>query len=490
MKTYLISFAIALLTSIAATEIVRRLSLRFGMVDQPHPERKIHDSAIPRVGGLAVLFAVLIPMASFYLYPQGTAIKAVQAAPGEFHGIFLAAALVCLLGLVDDLRGMNAWTKFSGQVLVAVLMYSLDFRITLLSNPFGGAVHLYWLSLPVTVIWYVAVMNAINLIDGLDGLAAGLSLIISMVLFILALVLANGVLGVTTIILAGALMGFLLFNFNPARIFLGDSGSNLIGFLIATFSIMAHVKGQAAVALFLPIVALGVPFLDVVLSILRRMAMKQPVFSGDSKHIHHILLQRGYTQRRTALYIYGMGATFAAIAILMMFSKSTWVNALLFIVLLAIVVVIIRFLGYHRMLWYSFNSRDMIEGEGSKRMRDMIQDLIEMPRDETSIESIADALHQNGVHEIILLRTQGMNSEPLFSSVSPKDPAGRENLVTSKFWVRPPEGGSYEMIFRWPAQPGQFAPMPHEEAYLRVAADLAELIPLPGGRPGTVKEKE
>jgi len=489
MKTYIIAFVLAFMTSVATTPLIRRIALRFGLVDHPHPERKIHTSAIPRVGGLVILFAVLIPLASFYLYPEGLAIQAVREAPGLFAGLFLASGLVCVLGLIDDLRGMNAWVKLTGQVAIAMLMYFLEFRVTLLSNPFGSVIHLTWLSLPLTVLWYVVVMNAINLIDGLDGLASGLSLIISLVLFILALVTANGVLGVTTIILAGALIGFLLFNFNPARIFLGDSGSNLVGFLLATFSIMAHVKGQAAVALFLPVVALGVPFLDMMLSVLRRMASNQPLFTGDRKHIHHILLQRGFTQRTAALFLYAMGVGFAAIAVLMMFTTSTWINALLFVVLLLTVVLIMRFLGYHRMIWYSFTNRGLLESPTSRRLRGLLRDLMNQPPAERSWASFARALHHSGVTEVQVMDRDGLKSCALFSSLDPDHDTTESNFVSSSFRIRPAEGVVLELLFRWPAQQGQFAAMPNEEAYLRVAADFAESLPVLVDGDEPMKEK-
>lgn len=479
MKTYVIAFVLAFLTSVASTPLIRILALRFGLVDHPHPLRKIHTAKIPRIGGLAILFAVLVPLASFYLYPEGVAIQSVREAPGHFTGLLLATVLVCGLGLIDDLRGMRAWVKLAGQVSIAILMYVFEFRINLLSNPFGSTIQLTWMSLPATVLWYLAVMNAINLIDGLDGLASGLSLIISLVLFIMALATANSVLGVTSIILAGALIGFLLFNFNPARIFLGDSGSNLVGFLLATFSIMAHVKGQATVALLLPVVALGVPFLDMTLSILRRIASNQPLFSGDRKHIHHLLLQKGYTQRKAALFLYALGIFFAFIAISMIFSKSTLFHALLFLVLLLMLFFVIRFLGYHRMVWFSFSNRGLIDSQVSRRLRHLIQELIVLSAAERSWNTFARALHDHGITEVQIMDWGSSESSILFSSVAPDSKTGLTSSVSSSFRIQPTEETSLELLLRWPAQPGQFAVMPNEEAYLRVVADFAERLPIP-----------
>ena len=479
MKTYLVAFVIAFVIAVPATYLVRMFALRLNLKDSPDPLMKIHTKPMPRIGGVAILLAVLVPLSSFYFYPESVAIQSVQEAPGHLSGLFLGATLICLLGLIDDLKGMNAWIKLLGQISVSVLMYFLGFKITILGNPFGPAIHLGLLSLPATVFWFVAVMNAINLTDGLDGLAAGLSLIISLVLFIWAIVTANGVLGVTSIILAGALLGFLVFNFNPARIFMGDSGSNLVGFLLASFSIMAHVKGQAAMALFLPMVALGVPFLDVGLSILRRIAMKQPVFSGDKKHIHHLLLQRGFSEKKTALLMYGMGAVFAAMALMLVFTNNKWTTALLFLVLLLIVALIMRFLGYHRMVWFSVGDRHILDNPVSVRLRDALREIFSFSEVERSWDSFSSTLIRHGMSQVILLTKDGTRHDVIYSSSASGFSPSDSDSISCRFRINPIGHDGLEAMFTWKAMDGQFAPLPHEITFLRVAADLAERLPIP-----------
>jgi len=483
VKTYLVGSVLAFLAALALTPLVTRLAFRFGALDHPDPVRKNHKGSVPRIGGIALLFAVLGPLASFYLYPQGHVIQSVRHAPGYFPGIFVGAVMITLMGLLDDLRGMNAILKLSIQSVVAVSMFAMGFRIGIISVPFDGALTLHWMSLPVTVFWYLAVMNAINLIDGLDGLAAGQSLITCVVLFIIGLVANNLVLSVTTAILTGALLGFLFFNFNPARIFLGDSGSNLVGFLIATFAIMARVKGQAAVALFVPIIALGLPFLDVVLSIIRRFATSQPIFSGDAKHMHHMLLQRGYSQRKAAAFLYGAAVLFAGAGLVTFLSKNTAVIGGLFVVLIVSVVGIVRYLGYHRMQWFPFQGQGQLGAGMAREIRKLVVEVVQSGISLTW-EELMDAALRRGFREVVV--SQGTSQFRRATS----DGVTNGPTVCAQYTMSSKDGAELSLLFRWPAEAGQFGPKPHETALLQVLVDLIQVSTLVERMPAFAPQEE
>ncbi len=478
MKTYIAGFLFGFLVALLATPLVRRVSFALGFVDQPDPERKIHVAPIPRTGGVVLLAAVLLPLASFYFFQDRAAVGAVLMAPGNLRGIFLGAVLVCGLGLVDDVRGMHAGVKLLGQAAIALIMYVFEFRIDVMGNPFGAPIDLGWACLPATVIWYVAVMNAMNLIDGLDGLASGLGLVTTLVLFASGVFTGNSVLGTVSAILAGSLAGFLVFNFNPARIFLGDSGSLLLGFLLATFSIMARSKGQTAVALFMPALALGVPFLDVALSVLRRVASRRPLFQGDRKHIHHLLLERGYSPRKVALILYGVAGFFGLVALSSMLSQDATATVVLLVALLGAVIVLVRFLGYHQMAWLSRGEACRLDSPEAVRLREMIQELVRLPSGR-GWQDFGAVMMRHGLQGFHVFQRDGQNRHALFSMDGAVGNHGPASRLTASFQVPLPDGKAAEMLFQWAGEPGRFAVRPHEEAMLRVVADLVQTLPWP-----------
>jgi UDP-GlcNAc:undecaprenyl-phosphate GlcNAc-1-phosphate transferase len=484
LRTYLAGFVLSFIVALVVTPAVRRLSLALGIVDAPDPERKVHDRPIPRTGGVALLASVLLPLASFAFFMDRVAIGAVFAAPGNFRGIFVGAVLVCALGVVDDLRGMSAWPKLVGQVAIAAVMFVFEFRVDTIGNPFGGGpVALGWLSLPATLLWYVAVMNAMNLIDGLDGLATGLGLVTTLVLFAVAVVTGNAVLGTVTAVLAGALAGFLVFNFNPARIFLGDSGSLLLGFLLATISIMTQSKGQTALAMFMPVVALGVPFLDMALSMLRRFASRRPLFQGDRKHIHHLLLERGFTPRKVALLLYGIAGLFGAVALASMIRQDAMAMAAIVAALFVVVFVLTRFLGYHQMVWLSRADLNRLESPGAMRFRSLLLDLAALPAGR-AWDDFAAVLRRHGVLGAHVFRRDGVRRVPILTLDA--FPRGGPDVprLSVTFRVELPDGSEAEMLFQWTGETGKFVPQPHEEALLRVVADLVRTLRWPDPEAG------
>lgn len=233
------------------------------------------------------------------------------------------AALVFLLGVWDDLRGLGPYVKFSVQAVAGCMLYAGGLRIVNIPVLFGNRPLPWFVELVFTVIWVLAITNAFNLIDGLDGLAAGSALFSTMVAFVLAVFHGPALVEVMTIALAGAILGFLRFNFNPATIFLGDSGSLFIGFLLSALALHGAQKAPTIVAVAIPIVSFGLPILETVLSILRRLISGRPLFTADREHIHHKLLQHGMSHRQVVIVLYGVSAVFALLSLFLLWPTGS-----------------------------------------------------------------------------------------------------------------------------------------------------------------------
>src|ERR1019366_2648844 len=303
---------LAFLFALILTPLVRNAANRMGLVDKPDAERKFHLGSVPRVGGVSVALAYALAMGFIYVAPYrnvpfdipGSISAALKLAP--------AAIVILLIGLADDIRGLRPWQKLLGEVAAAVLAYEAGFGI----HVFRGQPISDWLSPIVTVVWLVGCTNALNLIDGIDGLAAGVGVFAALTTFVAALIHGSLELALVTAPLAGALIGFLRYNFNPASIFLGDSGSLFIGFLLGCFGTLWSQKSATALGMMAPLIALAMPLLDTVLTIGRRLLRRQSLFTGDRAHIHHRLLDHGLTPRRVALVLYGACGLAAAFSLL------------------------------------------------------------------------------------------------------------------------------------------------------------------------------
>lgn len=337
MRTYFALFLISATASLVLTPLLRRFCERYRLVDEPRDDRRVHTRAVPRLGGVAIFLSLLIPLSILPLLHN----LLTQSLRPDRRGIvvFLVCGfLVLLLGVYDDLRGANAKVKFAGLAGVAVLFWILGGRIATLSIPFVGSVTLHpVLGFLLTLIWVVGIANAFNLIDGVDGLASGAALFSSLVLLSVSLIQGRPLVAVIALVLTGALAGFLRYNFNPASIFLGDSGSLFVGFSLAALSVLGSQKASTAVAVAIPILAFGLPVVDTSVSIARRFLSAKPIFQGDREHIHHMLLERGWSQRRVALVLYGVSALFALLAMLFVNSGNGLTAVVLFVVGVAVV---------------------------------------------------------------------------------------------------------------------------------------------------------
>jgi len=314
MATPLISFATAFLLSLALTYKVRGWAPRLGLVDMPDGVRRVHDRPMPRAGGVAVYAAVALVLPVAWAagglpgYPEASGAGLVLKLLAGGAGMFL-------LGLWDDARQLSARVKLAGQVLVAVAAYVSGIRIDTLSL-LGGPLP-EWLSLGVTVFWLVGITNAFNLIDGSDGVAAG-SAIFAALAVAAVLALSGDPWGTTVALtLAGAALGFLFFNFPPASIFLGDSGSLFLGFMLGALGVITSQKAPTALAVVIPVISFGVPILDTLLAVVRRFLRAEPLFKADRRHIHHRLRELGHSPRKVALVVYAASALFALLSLLL-----------------------------------------------------------------------------------------------------------------------------------------------------------------------------
>lgn len=336
-------FISALLMSALLTRWIRNLSVARGWVSSPTSDRHVHTRPIPRLGGVAIFMTLWGLVLFAWMAGRFTGHEPIF--PYLTFKMLAPATIIFVLGLIDDFHGLGAYVKFGVQAGAAVILFLSGFGISRLSL-LAGHPHLSWLvGLPLTVVWVLWITNAFNLIDGLDGLAAGCALFSTLVICVMANLFHNQGILLLTLALAGAIAGFLRFNFNPASIFLGDCGSLLIGFLLSAIAIAGSQKAPTVVVVAIPIVSLGLPILDVAVAVFRRFLSCKRLFDPDREHIHHKLLGRGISHRQTVLVLYGVSACFGLLSLFLLHPESTTVA----LVLMAIgygVVKGVRQLGY------------------------------------------------------------------------------------------------------------------------------------------------
>jgi UDP-GlcNAc:undecaprenyl-phosphate GlcNAc-1-phosphate transferase len=366
MRTFLIAFALAFFAGIVLTWAVRNLAIRWGMYDAPEGGRKIHKRPIPRLGGVAVAISFFFPIIGLALWSNDIS-SALFAEHGLLISLLGGGSIILAVGIRDDLKGAGALIKLIGQITAAFIVFHAGVQIDVISVPFVGAVKLGAWSFPVTVFWIVLITNALNLIDGLDGLAGGVAVLAGTTLFIMSLIEGDVVGALLLISMVGATLGFLRFNWNPASIFLGDTGSLFLGFLLATVSAHSSQKSFALFSIVAAFVALALPIFDLSMAVVRRYLTGKPMFSADQYHVHHMLLRKGLTQRQAAWVLLGGTAGLGAFALLLI-QSSDWISALAILTLALITFVVIRFLGYAEII--KAGRRTHLFGQIEKDARD------------------------------------------------------------------------------------------------------------------------
>lgn len=332
MITLILLFCTSFLLALALTPLCRNRAVRLGLVDRPDHVRKTHSNPIPRIGGIPIFIAFVLALCLAVFTPSGGG-RLIANNLTLTWTLVVPALFVFVTGLADDLLNISAWQKLMGQAAAAGAAYVAGVQIINI----GGHLISGWIGIPLTIAWLILCSNAFNLIDGMDGLATGVGLFATITTLLAALLSGNMVLAFATMPLIGALAGFLRYNFNPATIFLGDSGSLTIGFVLGCYGILWSEKSVTVLGMTAPLMALSIPLLDTVLAIVRRILRGQPIFSADRGHIHHKLLDRGLTPRQAALFLYavcGIGATCSLLlsvshnrfhgAIIVVFCAAAW----------------------------------------------------------------------------------------------------------------------------------------------------------------------
>ncbi len=326
----LLALLSAAIISCVATPMVKVLSVKYGAVDIPKDGRRMHDHPIPRMGGLAIFFGFIVSVLVFV------------ALDNDKKGMLLGAVIIVVLGIFDDKYALPAKPKFLVQIIAALIAVMAGNRIDVLSNPnifsSNPVWQLGWLAYPVTVIWIVAITNAVNLIDGLDGLACGVSTISAATMLVIALLVSELDVAVMMAALVGACIGFLPYNFNPAKIFMGDTGSTFLGFVMATVSVNGMFKQYTIISFVVPFLMLGLPIFDECFAIIRRLSHGQSPMAPDRGHVHHRLIDMGFSQKQAVGVLYVISAILGLSAVVLTASGAQ--RAMLFLLAMGIAVAV------------------------------------------------------------------------------------------------------------------------------------------------------
>lgn len=328
---YIAAFASAFAITLVATPFAKWISIKCGAIDYPK-DRGVHKKPMPRMGGVAIVLGFTVTVLMVFFFDKGMSTK-------QFIGFLSGALLIAALGVLDDMKNLPAKLKFCVQIVAALIVIFSGIQINVVLWPVTAALQKF--SIPITLVWVVGVTNAVNLIDGLDGLAAGVSSIAALSLMVLCIMTGSNTAVVLTAALAGACLGFLPRNFNPAEIFMGDTGSTFLGFVLSVTSILGVFKGYALLAVSVSVLCLGLPVFDTIFAMLRRMAKHQSIMQPDRGHLHHRLIDRGFSQKQAVLILYAISFCLGCLAIFISFKDSR------IIVVVLLTVILLSFIIYY-----------------------------------------------------------------------------------------------------------------------------------------------
>ena len=346
---FIVSFAF----TFATTPLVRRFAFKIGAIDIPKDTRRMHKKPTPRIGGLAIIFGFTVATLCF-------------AQPSrQLYGTLAGAAIIAVMGVIDDCKNLPAKLKFVIQIIAAlVVVFAGDIKIDVFTNPNFLSDNPYWvlpewLSVTLTVIWIVFITNAVNFIDGLDGLAAGVSAIMSISLVFISIRVGEYSIAILGIALMGSCFGFLPFNFNPAKIFMGDTGSTFLGFMLATLSIQGVFKSYAVISFAVPLLILGLPLFDALFAMIRRILRGQSPMTADRGHLHHRLVDMGFSQKQTVFILYAISGVLGITAVLL--AESGVLRALLLVICVLILLLIGSMLGKNSYVHQHQDNRNLTD---------------------------------------------------------------------------------------------------------------------------------
>lgn len=346
---FIVSFAF----TFATTPLVRRFAFKIGAIDIPKDNRRMHKKPTPRIGGLAIIFGFTVATLCF-------------AQPSrQLYGTLAGAAIIAVMGVIDDCKNLPAKLKFVIQIIAAlVVVFAGDIKIDVFTNPNFLSDNPYWvlpewLSVTLTVIWIVFITNAVNFIDGLDGLAAGVSAIMSISLVFISIRVGEYSIAILGIALMGSCFGFLPFNFNPAKIFMGDTGSTFLGFMLATLSIQGVFKSYAVISFAVPLLILGLPLFDALFAMIRRILRGQSPMTADRGHLHHRLVDMGFPRNKTVFILYAISGVLGITAVLL--AESGVLRALLLVICVLILLLIGSMLGKNSYVHQHQDNRNLTD---------------------------------------------------------------------------------------------------------------------------------
>lgn len=346
---FIVSFAF----TFATTPLVRRFAFKISAIDIPKDNRRMHKKPTPRIGGLAIIFGFTVATLCF-------------AQPSrQLYGTLAGAAIIAVMGVIDDCKNLPAKLKFVIQIIAAlVVVFAGDIKIDVFTNPNFLSDNPYWvlpewLSVTLTVIWIVFITNAVNFIDGLDGLAAGVSAIMSISLVFISIRVGEYSIAILGIALMGSCFGFLPFNFNPAKIFMGDTGSTFLGFMLATLSIQGVFKSYAVISFAVPLLILGLPLFDALFAMIRRILRGQSPMTADRGHLHHRLVDMGFSQKQTVFILYAISGVLGITAVLL--AESGVLRALLLVICVLILLLIGSMLGKNSYVHQHQDNRNLTD---------------------------------------------------------------------------------------------------------------------------------
>jgi UDP-GlcNAc:undecaprenyl-phosphate/decaprenyl-phosphate GlcNAc-1-phosphate transferase len=470
MRAFVFAFALAALSTALLTPLVRRLALRVGAVSNPGG-RNVNERSVPRLGGIAIAVGFLVPMVALFLVDSVVA-ATLRTDARKVAGLLAGALLLGAVGVLDDTRRLRAIHKLIAQVAAASMAYAAGYHIDAVHLPIIGVLNMGAFALPVTVVWIVGVVNAINLIDGLDGLAAGIAFFAGVTNLVVAIVLRDVFMAAMMATMLGAVLGFLVFNFNPARIFMGDSGSYFLGFILGTTSLSSAVqKASTAVSILVPVLALGVPIFDTLFTMLRRFLERRPIFSPDRGHIHHRLLDMGITHRRAVLILYGASLVFTAAALGVALGHS-WLVGVAILVASAVLVGLVRFVGYFEYLLLMRRQRARLrspETEALRKMVPQLAQLFEAPEDETEVFALLASVSETAELATVEVVEVGAK-QPLHRWEAGRGTVEVSELVSARYPLGEDHLARADLRIRWRSTAGDVSPQ--MEILLQVLVDI------------------
>lgn len=342
------AFIVSFIFTFATTPLARRLAFKIGAVDVPRDKRRMHTKPTPRIGGVAIVFGFMVAAVCFSDYSES---------PRQLISMLIGLSIIVALGIVDDCKNLDARLKFVFQIIAALIVVLVgQVKINVITNPNLLSDQTYieipqWLSVTLSVLWIVFITNAVNFIDGLDGLAAGVSAIMSVSLVFIAIRLGDYSVAVLGIAIMGSCFGFLPFNFNPAKIFMGDTGSTFLGFMLASLSVQGVFKSYAVISFAVPLLILGLPLFDASFAMVRRILHGQSPMSADRGHLHHRLIDMGFSQKQTVFILYAISGVLGIAAVLL--AESGALRALLLVICVLIFILIGSLLGKNSYVHHS-----------------------------------------------------------------------------------------------------------------------------------------